>query len=167
MENKGTKYFLFVAMAAVWGILGYQVYKRMNPATEQNPLAEAVRDIRKTAAALDTFSIPLNYPDPFLKGIKQMPTRSTAITANRPKTAVNPVAKPAPSPPKPVIFPVIQYKGTLRLKSGKTVALVAFDGKNVHLLQGEKHQEVELAKIYEDSIKVKFQKVEKTILKFH
>jgi len=161
MENRTTKYLLFGALAVIWGVLGYQVYNRMNPKTAQVELAVDKKLVRQHAKT-DSFILLDDYADPFLKASKPIVPRSKPAKFKYPKPNIS--AKPI-LPPKPIVFPNIQYKGTLKLKSGKTVALVAFDGRNVHLRSGEKFGDVLLASITEDSIKVRFQKMDKVILK--
>jgi hypothetical protein len=161
MENRITKYLLFGALAIVWGVLGYQVYKRVEPKAAQVGRTVGGKPVRKHAN-LDSFLLSEGYDDPFLKASKPVSIRSNPPKIKRP---VSNVATKPLLPPKPIQFPDIQYKGTLKLKTGKTVALVAFEGKNIHLRIGEKFGDVLLTGIAEDSIRVRLQKMDRVILK--
>ena len=169
MKSSHTKYLLGIALLAVWGLVGFQLYSKMgNKNQAYIPFTE--KPIEQLPQQRDTFALLANYRDPFLgKKLKRTKTnvspskvRSTKAKAN-PAKAVKP--KPKPKPKKSIVFPKMIYKGHISLKQGREVALVNVDGKSLNLAWGERYGELTVTKIYEDSLKVSYQGEEQLILK--
>jgi hypothetical protein len=163
MEKNKTKYWLTVAMLGVWGLVAYRFYQRASPNNGvQTPTA--LPKMSGTAAEKDSFSLLLTYGNPFASS--DAPKRTTENNSNAPSkgTAVRTPPEVKPEPPM-VAFPAIGYKGNVKLKSGRMAAILSIGGSISNIGVGEKLEEVTLLEIYEDSIRVRFQKAEKIILK--
>ncbi len=167
MEKNRTKYGLMAALIGIWGLVAYRFYQRANPNFDL-PQDHAFQEEASDGGLVqDSFSLLLTYGNPFSMAAntasQQKPFTGTAL----PKATIpTPPKPPVPKPePKPIVFPEIAYKGNIRLKSGRSAALVSIGGSIANLGIGETLNEVTLFKIFDDSIKVKFQKTEKVIVK--
>jgi hypothetical protein len=163
MEKNRTKYWLAAAMIGVWGLVAYRFYQRANPGYDM-PMPNALPASIANTTVKDSFSLLLTYGNPF--SMVEVPNKAPRPVGNVPQK-VSAVPKPPEikPEPKPVVFPEVSYKGSIKLKSGRTAAVMAIGGSISNLGVGEKLLEVTLLKIYEDSIRVKYQKTEKVILK--
>ena len=160
MDNKNPKYLLFLAVIAIWGLFGYRLYDRTRPKGGIGALSNKDVASHQPTGNVDSFSLLLGYKDPFTASFSSYRQKVKTPKKEKPKPAKE-VKKKAP--PKP--FPTIVYKGNLKLKTGRTVALVAIENQNAHMEEGETFKEVRLTKIFGDSIRVRYLKEKKTVLK--
>lgn len=161
MENKNVRYLLAVAVLAIWGLLGYRIYQKMNPGNDfvaPPPPVLAVTEVEK-----DSFTLLVNYPDPFLG--TRIPLPEAAPAPANPSNSTTVIPPKISSPPATAVFPQIVYKGLIALKNGRKAALATVDGKTMNWGWGENYEEMTLLDIQEDSIRVRYQEEEKTILK--
>jgi len=160
MKIQTTKPFLAIALLGVWGLVGYQLYQKFGPKEDFIPTHH--QSYQQTEVQLaESFKLLVNYRDPFLE---ERLKRKTAMSS-APLT-VNVAPRKAATPAKKPVFPKVLYKGNIKMDNGREVALVNINGKTVHLAEQEKHQELKMIQIYEDSIKMNFQGVDKVIPKF-
>ena len=158
-ENKQVRQFLAIALLGIWGLVGYKIYKKIHPdeITFVDPVPAIA--VKSVAASIDSFSLSLNYTDPFFK--KSFPrNRTNSASIKLPKK--KPVRIPR-RPAKPIPFPAVLYKGTVR--TDRSAALISINGKVRNMGVGEVLEEVTSLKIYKDSIRVKFKEENRTILK--
>ena len=83
MKNKSATYILSLLALVIWGTIFYKIFFQ----TEDNTETSSVTYPNKgpiLESETDTFSIAMNYPDPFLKGkrssIKKVPLKSSQKT---------------------------------------------------------------------------------------
>lgn len=108
--------------------------------------------------ASDTFSIIADYRDPFLQN-----QSFSQNTVNEIQKSNIPLSLKVE---KVVQWPTIVYGGTImNQKSSKQLALVKINGKEKILKTGEMVEEIELVKIYKDSIEVRMLKNRKVVKK--
>ena len=162
MENKNVKYLLAFAVLAIWGLLGYRIYQKLNPGNDF--FIPPPQEIFTAVTQTDSFTLLVNYRDPFLGTKLRVPEVPVAHTPPATRRASTVIPKPV-SPPQVKPFPQIQYKGLIALKTGRKAALVNIDGKTMNWGWGESYRELTLLNIYEDSIRVRYGKAEKVILK--
>lgn len=174
MEKNTTKYFLGIVLLSIWGLLGYRVYNKMRPKNDWKPVAQTIV-LDNNQIKQDSFTLLLNYNNPFQvnKNIR-MPQAVLADNSdskqNLPqqqyvskKQRVQNALKKKKTEPVP--FPMVSYKGNIKLKNGRTVALVNIDNQIMNLGKGEEHGKVLLRKIYSDSIQVRFEGRDSVIMK--
>ncbi len=113
----------------------------------------------------DTFSIRANYRDPFSGKTDKSDVRIISTDENKSSKKAN---SPKQNPKLPInnVFPNVRYEGLIKNKqSNKQLILVRINGQSNIMKIGEIVNEVELTKVFRDSIEVKFQKEKKFILK--
>lgn len=164
MEKQGTKYILGIALVAIWGLLAYRIYQKMNP-DNSFFIPPANSFVLEDKTSIDSFKLLVNYRDPFLEDRLQLPQKEKI----KPRRQIN-----VPVPPQqnievkkkaPVQFPEINYKGSIYLKSGRKAALLTIDRQIMNLGLGESYNEIYLMKIHEDSIRLRFSGEERTFMK--
>ncbi|QMU65039.1 MAG: hypothetical protein GKR88_12580 [Flavobacteriaceae bacterium] len=147
MNKKNKTYILLIAVAAVWGTIGYRIYSNMNPVS---PAIQPVQNIgfkKIKPKQVDRIEIQPDYRDPFLGKIykKKTPTRK--------KTPVK--VKPA------VVFPPIQFIGLIE---GTTVSyIIEVNGHQEIFKIEQTFQQVTLKKAKDKNITIVYQGALKTI----
>ncbi len=162
MEKQTTKYLLAIAVIAIWGLLGYRIYKKVYP--DNDFFIPTTNDfVLEKNTAIDSFQLLVNYRDPFLGNkIKQ---RQQPISTERQVNVGKPTKNFNLTKPKKATFPKLSYKGSIYLDSGRKVALISFNKHMVNLGLGESFEEITLLAIQEDSIRLGFKGQEKTFFK--
>lgn len=159
MKNKKATYILIPLVALVWAMIFYRIFSAVKPADNELMQTNALAmDSTVSNTLPDTFSIHANYRDPFL---------GTMISSERP------VLRNTSLPTTPVkttviikSWPVITYGGMIKnQKSNKQLALLQINGESKMMKVGDMEDEVELVKIYKDSIEVMFQKGKRMVRK--
>ncbi len=161
MKPTQTKYLLGAALVLIWGLLLSRIYGKYAGSTNlQYASSESPLFIAKTEA--EPFSISTDtYRDPFLENTLKQP-QPVVVKRRNTRTVAAPKAL---LKTKPIKFPMIAYKGHILSKSGHKAAVLKVNKDLINLSWGEKYQEISLLQIYEDSIRVGYKGVEKTILK--
>lgn len=156
MKNKSRRYFLVVALVLIWGIIGHRIYKGMQPDEKIMVLNDTSSYLMpKNNVVLDTFSIHLNYKDPFLKNQRKKVVQKKSRTVKSKKTIV------------PIQFPSIQYTGLIIPKSsGETpVYLISIKGKAYLFKIGQSNEAVTLLRGNDKEIEISFKEEAKVIKK--
>lgn len=155
MKNKKLTFLLIVSVAAVWGIIFYRIFAVSTVEDSSFSIASAQfkHSAAESSAMPDSFTLTVNYRDPFLDDIKQEVQLST-------------ISNDAEEPDRPGIIDVtphvnwefIRYSGyVINPGTRKKVAIVFVNGKEQMLEEGEKTMGVRLLKNLKDSIKVSYQ----------
>jgi hypothetical protein len=155
MKNKKMLYILIPATLVVWGLIIYKIMSGLDK--DENKAAKPQLSAAVTNETVsDTFSINPTYRDPFLgKTIKPVTVSTSPV-----KQVAVPVVRPQ------LQWPAIVYSGTIANKNlKKEMVLIQINGQEYMMRQGEKVNDVELFKIYKDSIEVHFSKEKKIIHK--
>jgi hypothetical protein len=168
MENSKTKYLLGLMLALVWGLVAYRLYdkyfgKKENMINNTPAIFE-----EKTKLKQDSFTLLLDYKDPFKYAEIQQEERpvfqSSSYANHYPSVSIEAPKNEIKQMPA-IIFPDIAYKGNIKSKSGRIVALVSVDGSISNLAISDVWKEVQLTNIYDDSIKIFYKNTYKTISK--
>lgn len=162
-DNKTMKYLLGVALLGIWGLLAFRLYHRYY-ANDELMIPIDYAPAQDELLRQDSFAILANYRDPFLGNKLQQP-RISSNTAEDSRFNRRPSRSNRTLKKQPLVFPKIDYKGTVALKNGTEAALVTIDHQFMNWRKGERYQGLSLKKIYPDSILVSYKGVEKTILK--
>lgn len=160
MKNQASKYALGLTLLAVWGLVGFRVYQKFGP-KELNLPPPRYALATTTATPAEPFQLLLDYRDPFSGKSFPPPASPPKTVSNPPKPAA---AKPK-KPPAPPALPKIVYKGHVALRDGRQAALLRIDNQLVNMGEGERHDAVQLLKIYGDSVKVEFKGQQATVAK--
>lgn len=152
MKNKKFTYLLIVVVLFVWGMIIYRIADSAGGGNDPQPTykpmkQEAFNDYAITA---DTGHLLLNYRDPF--GVVKPPEAPELPV----KDVIRKSVKPAPVKP-PMNWNFIQYAGYIRNhSSNKLITVIAINGKNLALKEGETAGQVRLIKNMGDSIRITF-----------
>lgn len=158
MKNKKLLYILFPLVILIWGAIFYKIFYYESPGEEWKE--EAVSPLKNivTLSVPDTFNIIADYRDPFLGTIVHM--EKAPDRPMQPKVVQPPKIKVA------VIWPNIVYGGMIKnQQSSQELALVKINGKENIIKAGDKVGDIELIKIYKDSIEVRMGKAVKVVRK--
>lgn len=157
MKNKAFTYLLIVCVAAVWGLIFYQIYKGLNdeelPSLKSSTVKTAY--FNEINHLNDTVTLNLNYPDPFFASSSDA-YQEKKIIENMLKV---PVTIKAPPVQKPLInWTAIQYTGYINNPANKQkLAMLNIQGKEALLAEGQSANGLKLIKHLGDSVRVQFQ----------
>lgn len=151
MKKQQKTYLLLVAVIAIWGMIGFQIYQRLNPSIVPiESLKIETNFQRQKVSETNYYDLKESYRDPFLA---DYPQKKTIIKKSLPK-------KILPTIP----FPTIQYIGIIESNNTQSYILT-INGKQEILKKGEVIQGIKLIKANQEEATVQFQKETKTIIK--
>ena len=163
MKNKKVIYILLPLTLFVWGLIVYRIF--FNQSKEENSFIPPIANVKKTTQVkVDTFTLLLNYQDPFLKQAR----RKVNYSDDENKPAVRPSALPKvePQEEKTIVWPSLKYEGFVRhISKDKALIIVGINGKSTLMQTGETINNIKLVQVYNDSITVNYEKQNKTIKK--
>ena len=144
-KSKASIILLSIAAIAIWGVVGYRVYRWVSPVE-----APAVKPVapkeRRQRPARD--SLKLNYPDPFLGEVKK---------AKEPA----PLTPSRPMPERPM--PAIAYKGLIRDADGCVKAMITYNNQTDGYRKGETIDGIKIKQITAECITVRWNGADYTI----
>ncbi len=154
MKNKKGVYLLVILIAAIWAFIIYRFFASSSSATNPELHSTFIAPVLNSNAS-DTFSISANYRDPFLG-------RTEAKILHKGPTV--------PAPPKkaiePLKWPTVTYGGMIKSrKSNSQLCMVVINGQSSFMKEGDVNADVQLRKVYKDSIEVVFQKEKRVVKK--
>lgn len=149
-KNKKT-YLLLAVVLGIWGIIGFKLLKVVNPSPiKAEELAFNETFVPKQVKARDTFSLALNYRDPFL---------GTVYAPKRTKKPSKKIVKPK-TPEK-----AISYTGFITDKASKEkIFFVTIEGQQHMMVLNQVVADVKLVQGTKNSIKVRYEGHSKTIV---
>jgi hypothetical protein len=161
MKNKKVLYFLFPATLIVWITIFVRIYNTLNPTSEiKISTLNDSKEVQASQMVSDTFSIDNNYRDPFV-GDKIILKTNNASSNN-----FNPIKPVVPIPKKESLWPKILYLGMIKnQKSNKQLVLVQINDNLETMKIGDLNNNIQVCKIFKDSIEVMFGKQKKFIRK--
>lgn len=172
MKDLSTKITLGIALIGIWGLFGFRIYQRYQPTNDNLDYSANLPTQTQSNAKQKEFKfgLELDYRDPFLgeslaRKEQYQPSKPQRRSIRTTPIKETPKKQEKPQKLKSVKFPEVEYKGNIRLKSGRSVALVKVEGQMINWGLGEQLSEMNLLRIYEDSIQIKLQHEEKLILK--
>ena len=151
MKNKKFTFLLILAVAVVWGIIVYQLFKASEE-TVPTPLTGNKVPAKKAVryfSSPDTFSLSLDYRDPFF-------AESTISQADSSPVQV---AVKAPVLVKPFVdWQPIKYAGyILNPATKKRVSILSLNGREQMLEENQEAGGVKLLRNAGDSVLVRYQ----------
>lgn len=148
-QNRSTQIILGILVCAVWGTVVYRFLNLKNRSESNNEVNHAVGAPKPVSIAeKDTFTLALDYPDPFLGTSSDRPVQNKPIAHKSKGSMPSKPALPLPMPPS------IFYRGYATDGSGKTLVRISVAGKSATIPVGTELNGVRLAETFQDSIRV-------------
>ena len=141
MNKKQKTYLLFIAVAIVWGAIGYQLYMYFNPSIPEFTNASNTVYIPQKTKRVKKTTIQPDYRDPFLGKIYRKKKKVVKKTVTEPKPIVN--------------FPPIQYKGVIEGKEQRFI--IAINGMQEVFQKGQEIQQIKLIRATSDEVLLQYQ----------
>jgi len=166
MKNKKLVYILLPVAILIWGGI---IFKIISYYFDKNTPDIVMTDntmMNFPKNAIDTFSLLLNYPDPFLKSMAVFSNPgNVSYQRNNSKSTVGLNNRNTKEIVK-VNWPAIVYGGIIKNKeSKKTCSIVKINGVEHIMSVGDVYNDVHLLKLYKDSVVVSFKNNKKTFVK--
>lgn len=161
MKNKKMIYILFPVTIIVWGLIIFRIFNYANQEPEFQFSEKNITNIIKDSLVIEEFEIKANYRDPFIRSIATVKKDDDKKNANKrnnrgTRTRIN----------RKIRWPKVEYNGIVEnIKNKATLAILNIDEKNCLLKNNEECNQVLVIKIYEDSIRLKYNDEEKTFRK--
>jgi hypothetical protein len=144
------KFFLLISLLLIWGSLAFKIYRKYFKKPDVQPKSSSSYSPKKNHNNdEEEYSLSLNYQDPFNNNISSSETENEHNVSSV-------VPSPIPVPPEPIQFPMIEYKGFIRLKNGQPAALISSKNKTFNWHFGEEIENASLVSIWEDSIVINY-----------
>ena len=146
LKNKKITYLLIMLVALIWGMIFYKIYSKFGEKKQierSSPLSvvaieNGLRD--------SVFTLSLDYPDPFLKGMGQSSETPLVSAA---KNTGNPMI---------VSWPLIEYRGLLTSNSkNESTGLLRIQSSNLLVKQGKVYAAIKIRTLTRDSIFMEYQ----------
>lgn len=158
MKDKRTTLLLIVAVGLVWGFALYQFivgFLGKDDAVYNKPVLSESLPINLQE---EEFELQVNYRDPFLGKVFIERTAASGVVSTHSQASAKKVAKPEPEVKKMVDLSFVHYIGLIKnQKSGKQVSLLAINGKDYFMVEGQTEKEVTLVKNLVDSVQINYQ----------
>ena len=139
MSKNQKTYLLLLAVALVWGAIGYQIYSRYNPDTPVVETQIASTFIPNKKKEVENYTINPDYRDPFLGKIYRKPKPKVKQAVQKPQ----------------VVFPPITYNGIIK---GETKAfIISINGQEEIFKLKQVIKGVELIRGNDNEIIIKYQ----------
>jgi hypothetical protein len=141
-RNKKITYLLIALVVLIWGLIFYKIYSNFGgnrQTKDELPQAAISAEVRQVDSI---FTLSLDYPDPFLKGLGQPVETPVSNSGNT----------------RIINWPPVEYRGLLssNSKNGST-GLLKIQNSNLLVKQGKVYSAVKIRTITRDSIFLEFQ----------
>ncbi|MCD4665382.1 MAG: hypothetical protein K8R68_08925 [Bacteroidales bacterium] len=154
MKSKKSLYILLPAVFLLWGFIVFKIFYHLGDANDNPVYYNSVQKIAEEDNVPDTFSLVLDYKDPFLSKVFDVSKKS------------NKKVKQVKRVTNKIIWPEIEYLGRMiNPRTNKSRISITINGKEKIFSPGEIKDEVLLVKSFDDSIYVKYLGEKKTIFK--
>jgi hypothetical protein len=147
MKTKKNIFFLLFIVLLIWGGVIYQFFSFASTPKEEKVIQSPISLNPLTFKERDTFSINVNYRDPFLGKMY------------KPQTKVYKKAKvkTVPKVQEPIVWPTILYKGIVSdTKEKNKIFMLIINGQTFLMKKGTVEQEVFLKEGNRESVYVKY-----------
>ncbi|HXB10120.1 MAG TPA: hypothetical protein VNW04_23515 [Puia sp.] len=157
MNNKYVKYFLIVAVIAVWATIIYRIAGGLSSGTQPIP-PSVVASGNELKISSDTFALNADYPDPFLPDADSAATDTvTDRKVAPPLSAGNAnAAGGASHPPTPEsVAGIIQLGGIIANPQKRSrIAIITLRGKEHLVREKERIEDIYIKSIGRDKIRI-------------
>lgn len=153
MKNKKIIYILIPALIAVWGIIGTKIFTYLKSDGSSDSQIKTKKIFEPEKNIKDTFDLIADYPDPFLQATSKHLHKKKPLSKTNTKNM----------PKKNIKWPKVEYRGMVTNQTNKkTVINISINSKNYLMSEGQEKNNIQLIKIYEDSIITCYQNENKT-----
>lgn len=148
MTKQQKTYLLLGAVLLIWGLISYQVFRKMNPVETVNPQVIVQQFKPEKVVVATPYTIKADYRDPFLG---KLFTEKKKI-----------VKKRVVQPKEIIPFPDITYNGVVEQGSSKSY-IVTVNGQQEIIKRGQTFHKIKLLNANASQIKVRFNGTTKII----
>ena len=155
-------YLLALLVVFIWGVILQRVLVQVDPEEEAPTVQNVNNPVNEKLPRMqpDTFSLLLDYPDPFLKGDKKVPEQTSASTDPRPLPQSGSAGAALVESSLPVRQPEpaeqISYLGFVQNPlSKKRIAIINYNSRETMLSEGESFGKIQLLHILEGAVKIR------------
>jgi hypothetical protein len=163
MKNRKTAYIMVPIVLAIWGMIGWKVYAAMKGKDDQILAQVTGEKIKTTVEKIsDTISLIADYRDPFLGKSIVIKDSKFEIRNSKKELAVKVPVKEKIA----LAWPKVVYHGLIkRTTDQKTVGFLNVNGRSYFVKGGEAAGEVNVGKLWKDSVEIVFGKDKKVFRK--
>lgn len=167
MKSKNLRLILIVLTIVIWGIIILRIISYLQKPKIKTSSEQQISFEKNKFEIKDTFQIVANYKDPFLSKAKTngsyQNTRSDNSNPGKSSATENTNLKETK---KDIIWPGISYNGVIfNPKNQKQTGILSINNKNMLVMKGNTYEGIFVEMIFQDSIRVIYQKEIKTITK--
>ena len=156
MKNKKYIYLLIPLTIVIWGLIIYKIVSYKGDGYESFKKEIKNNNTQDIIISDDTFSLFLNYPDPFLKQ-KELPIKSNTKRQDHLKNK---------NIKKHINWPKIKYNGVVcNTVTDKKKINIRINGMDYIMSKNEIIENVKLLKSSNDSIILLYQNIKKVVYK--
>ncbi|MDP4209204.1 MAG: hypothetical protein Q8928_10360 [Bacteroidota bacterium] len=165
MKNKRLIYFLLPLVLFIWGAIFYKIFAGFDSSKPKDNGVSLPTNKNKSNLPGDTISLVADYRDPFLEGYELEETENAEyeedLESNKKGFAnTAPVSKPV------INVPEIKYYGVIANNATKKkTGIFRITGKDCILKEGELSGDFKIVKLFNDSAKIAYQQIKKTVKK--
>jgi hypothetical protein len=160
MKNKKTAWILLPVVLGIWGMIGWKIYEATHDAGDHSSGNES--DVIAALDSLpvsDTYTLILNYRDPFLGNIPEPRIQKEKPAQHNSQKVAAVITQPASE------LPVLRYYGLVKeSNSGKTVGFLKVNGETHFVKTGDEVSVLKVLALSVDSAVVSVGK-EKIVVK--
>jgi hypothetical protein len=167
VKNKKATYLLIALVVFIWGTIVFKIIKHVGPSDIPEQAFQPVMKADSFFEKDSVYQLNLKYSDPFLKGSYSKPV-VVEQKQSRTNTNIRRRIKPQETLKQkiPVTWPGLGFSGNIiNDKTGEQLGLLIIDNDSYLFRKGETRFGITLLELYNDSIKVEFEKEIKTIIK--
>lgn len=153
MKSKKLIWILLPTVLGIWGLVGYNIYIQMNP--DVLSVNSEKLEITKPDALteVDTIRLMLDYPDPFMKKIKQSRKPDPVMVS---KVKKKPTKKPVDRKKDVIQAPTLVWSGRVKnTESNKETFLVMANGRSHIVSVGDSVAGFKFNRAFADSLEFK------------
>jgi len=141
MKNRKLVYILLPVVVIIWGMIIYKIFTWIGGDVQDLKTMTTPLRNRRTSSITDTFTLLLNYHDPF--GIRP----NTSAITGRPGGKGKSVTK----------WPAISFYGTVSFgKNKQTLASMQINGNDIIMKPGDTFGEIRLVALNKEGIRVSY-----------
>ncbi len=163
MKTKITSIVMITVVSIIWVLITYKVYDTYFKEEKNEPreFSFSTEQVQANSSRVDSFELNLDYPDPFLKGIR---VKKSKVSLNSTVKVQSQRKKDKELKPKlEVVFPDIVYLGNMiNTSSSRISAIILVNKKEFLVSGGEVIDDIEIIAVDRSSILVKKDLVTKT-----
>lgn len=166
MKSKRIRYILVFLVIIVWSVIFYRIYNYVGEQKDFIPDFSEQKLQQDKSSANDTFSIIANYRDPFLETGNYYEQSTNKPIQNNTNNSIKIQNDNLPASTATLRWPSIIFGGIVVNKgSNQTVGLIKLNQIQYIVQTKQIVENIEIVKIFNDSIIIRFSNEIKTIKK--